>query len=130
MSTLELLSLVRNLSNDDMIRIAMRLATDYPDTFIAYANNRDGISLSVDGRLVNLPESFIKYLRGIHYHQKIPAIKELRSITGLALREALSVIEWLGIKGHMYDTREWTGSYNDRGVKLSYVTAPYATPAG
>ena len=131
---LEMLKLVRSLSESELAEVALLLAAESPVVFANYTNAVKGhaVAPSTPRGDVEMTQQDLRYLvsrddlsvlEGMH--DKVRAVKYLREACSLSLREAKDLTEWLARNGHVnkphwYETfeeskeRAWREYYKDK----------------
>lgn len=111
---LEMLKLVRSLSESELAEVALLLAAESPVVFASYVNTVKGYAVTPSKPTAPWVTKFVtqddlNVLDGMH--DKVRAVKYLREAYSLSLREAKDLTEWLARndhvnKPHWYETFE------------------------
>ena len=106
---LEMLKLVRSLSESELAEVALLLAAESPVVFASYTNTVKGYaSLPTPRGDVEVTQQDLRYLVSRDdlnvldgMDDKVRAVKYLREACSLSLREAKDLTEWLARNGHV-----------------------------
>jgi len=96
----KMLHFVRHASDAQLVEIAIKMIAKHPETFDEiFTESRPENSITLDvpftGQKVNFTEKDCEKIRAAYNNgqNKIGGIKEIRSITNLALKEAKDLLE-------------------------------------
>lgn len=91
-----ILSKVHGMTDNQLKEVAFQLAEMFPDTFEEVILGAETESFTVpftDGDVIRLSKADVRELRAFPADRKVSAIKYLREVTSLGLKEAKDVVE-------------------------------------